>query len=123
MAAAAHQHVAVLLAIESMFSSIGGAVGLTISSAIWQHVFPTALAKNLPEDAQANLTSIYGDLTVQLSYPEGTETRHAIQVSYGEAQRYMLITAVCLLVIEIGAVAMWRNISLKGNKQVKGTVI
>jgi hypothetical protein len=35
MAAASHQQVAVVLAIEGMFSSVGGAVGSTIAAAIW----------------------------------------------------------------------------------------
>lgn len=123
MAATDHQHVAVILAIEAMCSSIGGAIGSTVSSAIWQGVFPKALARNLPESAQANLMTIYGDLTTQLSYAEGTPTRMAIQKSYGEAVRYMYIAAVCVKVISVVAVLCWRDISLKGRKQVKGRVL
>ena len=44
MAAASHQHVAVVLAVLGMFGSIGSAIGLTISAAIWQDVFPKKLA-------------------------------------------------------------------------------
>ena len=123
MAAAAHQHVAVVLAVEGMFSSIGGAIGSTVSSAIWQGTFPEALAKNLPESAQANLTQIYGSLVVQLSYPLGTPERIAIQKSYGEAQRYMLIAATSILVLGLAGTAMWRDLKVKDNKQVRGLVI
>lgn len=35
MAAASHQQVAVVLAVEGMFSSVGGAVGSTVAAAIW----------------------------------------------------------------------------------------
>jgi len=35
MAAASHQHVAVVLAVEGMFASIGGAIGSTVAAAIW----------------------------------------------------------------------------------------
>ncbi|KAF4121628.1 Fungal trichothecene efflux pump (TRI12) [Geosmithia morbida] len=122
MAATGHQYIAVVLAIENMCSSIGGAIGSTVSSAIWQAKFPAALAKNLPESAQANLAIIYGDLTTQLSYPAGSETRIAIQDSYGEAVRYMYISATCIKVISVVAVLFWRNISLKDKKQVKGIV-
>lgn len=123
MAAAAHQHVAVVLAVESMFSSIGGAIGSTVASAIWQNTFPQALAKNLPESVQGNLTQIYGSLVVQLSYPLGSEERIAIQDSYGEAQRYMLIAATCVLSLSLVGTLMWRDLNVRDNKQVKGLVI
>jgi MFS family permease len=122
MAAATHQQVAVVLAVEGMFSSIGGAIGSTIAAAIWTGVFPKQLAKHLPEDALANLTDIYGSLTVQLSYEVGTPTRDAIIISYGEAQKLMLITATVVLVLAIGSVAVWRDIDVKKFKQVKGMV-
>uniref|UniRef100_A0A8H7K6S3 Major facilitator superfamily (MFS) profile domain-containing protein n=1 Tax=Bionectria ochroleuca TaxID=29856 RepID=A0A8H7K6S3_BIOOC len=109
MAAASHQHIAVVIAVESMFSNVGGAIGSTVSSAIWQNVFPRALARHLPEDEQPNLLLIYGNLTRQLSYLEGTPARIAIQESYAEGQRYMLIGATCILVVGLGAVAMWRT--------------
>jgi hypothetical protein len=123
MAAASHQHVAVVLAIEAMFSSVGGAIGLTVAAAIWQDVFPRKLAEYLPEEAQANLTSIYAELPVQLSYPMGSPTRIAIQKAYGDAQKNMLIAATAVLAIALVATAMWRDIKVKNLKQVKGTVI
>ncbi|CAM1509362.1 Fc.00g031010.m01.CDS01 [Cosmosporella sp. VM-42] len=123
MAAVSHQYVAVVLAMEGMFSSIGGGVGSSVAAAIWQGVFPQALAKYLPEEEQGNLTAIYGDLITQLSYPIGSPARDAIQKAYGEAQRMMLIGATCVLVVAVGAVAMWRDINVKNFKQVKGRVV
>jgi len=123
MAATVHQHVAVVIAIEGMFSSIGGAIGSTVSSAIWQHVFPRALAHHLPESEQGNLTAIYGDLAVQVGYPWGSPGRIAIQDAYGEAVRYMLIAATTVLVLALAGVAMWRDIKIKDMKQVKGVVV
>lgn len=123
MAAARHQHVAVVLAVEGMFSSIGGAIGLTVASAIWQASFPQALGKYLPASEQGNLTTIYGDLVTQLSYPEGSETRIAIQHAYGDAQKLMCISSTAILSIAFVAVAVWKDINLKDNKQVKGLVV
>jgi hypothetical protein len=122
MAAASHQQVAVVLAVEGMFSSIGGAIGSSVAAAIWTGVFPKQLAKHLPADSLANLTSIYGSLTTQLSYPVGTATRDAIIISYGEAQKLMLIAATAVLVLAIASVAVWRDINVKKFKQVKGMV-
>lgn len=123
MAAASHQHVAVVLAVESMFSSIGGAIGSTVAAAIWTGVFPGRLARYLPASAQGDLATIYGDITVQSSYAVGTPTRNAINRAYGDAQRYMLIAATAVQVISLVAVAVWRDIKVKDFKQVKGRVV
>jgi hypothetical protein len=122
MAAGAHQHIAVLLAIDSLFSYIGGAVGATVSSAIWTKVFPEKLLLYLPPEELPNFLMIYGDLETETSYPVGSLTRTAIQHAYGDAQRMMLIAGTSLWILGLGAVLMWRDIQLKGLKQVKGHV-
>lgn len=113
MAAVSHQYIAVILAVEGMFANIGGAIGSTVAGAIWTGVFPVKLVEYLPQEAQANWTIIYGDLTTQLSYTVGTPTRDAIVRAYGDAQKI-----VC-----IAAVAVWRDIKVNNFKQVKGRVI
>lgn len=67
MAAASHQHVAVVLAFLALFSSIGGAIGQTVAAAIWTGLMPGALDRNLPASHQAEATSIYASLETQLS--------------------------------------------------------
>ncbi|KAF3484457.1 putative siderophore iron transporter mirb protein [Arthroderma uncinatum] len=123
MSAASHQHIAVVVAILSMFSSIGGAIGLTVAGAIWQSIFPAKLAEYLPAEEQANILSIYGMLEVQLSYPIGTPTRIAIQRAYASAQSMMLTAGTVIWVVGFIAVAFWRNTDVKNLKQVKGQVI
>ncbi|KPM45702.1 Siderophore iron transporter mirB [Neonectria ditissima] len=123
MAAVSHQYVAVVIAVEGMFANIGGGIGSSIAAAIWQGVFPKALGKYLPAEEQGNLTLIYEDLTVQLSYPVGSVARHAIQQAYADAQRMMLIAGTAVLAISFFAVAFWRDINVKERKQVKGRVV
>ncbi|KAH6673434.1 putative siderophore iron transporter mirB [Halenospora varia] len=123
MAATTHQYVAVVLAVEGMFASIGGAIGSTVAGAIWTGVFPKRLAEHLPQEAQANLTMIYGSLVTQMSYPVGSPTRIAINRAYGDAQKYMIIGATAVLAIAVVAVAFWRDIRVKDFKQVKGVVM
>lgn len=123
MAAVGHQHVAIVLAVEAMFSSIGGAVGQTIATAIWTSVFPERLARYLPAESQGNLTAIYGDIVTQLSYPIGDPTRSAIMRAYGDTQRYMLIASTVTLFIALASIFFWRDINVKNMKQVKGNVI
>jgi MFS family permease len=123
MAAVPHQYVAVILAIEAMFASIGGAVGLSVAAAVWTGVFPARLMEYLPEESKGNFANIYGDLRVQRSYPVGSPTRDAINRAYGDAQKNMLIGGTAVLAIAIVAVAIWRDIHVKEFKQVKGRVV
>ncbi|OAA59702.1 siderophore iron transporter mirB [Niveomyces insectorum RCEF 264] len=123
MAATSHQYIAVVLAVTGMFSGVGGAVGGTVASAIWQSVFPTALAKYLPAADLPNLEIIYGSLPMQLSFPVGSDTRLGIQRAYGEAQKTMLIAGTTIWAVGIVSVIFWRDTNVKGIKQVKGIVI
>ncbi|KXG46759.1 Major facilitator superfamily domain, general substrate transporter [Penicillium griseofulvum] len=121
MAPSDHQHIAVILAMLNLFGSIGSAIGSTVSAAIWTSEFPKALAKYVP--AEVNVAKVYSDITAQLSYEWGSPARNAIARAYGDAQQYMLITSVCMLVVAWGCSAMWRDIKIKDLKQVKGRVI
>ncbi|KAJ6143152.1 hypothetical protein N7471_002605 [Penicillium samsonianum] len=121
MAPSDHQHIAVILAMLNLFGSIGSAIGSTVSAAIWTSEFPKALAKYVP--AEVSVATVYSDITAQLSYEWGSPARNAIAHAYGDAQRYMLITSVCMLVVGWGCAAMWRDIKIKDLKQVKGRVI
>ncbi|KAL9057939.1 MAG: hypothetical protein Q9206_002153 [Seirophora lacunosa] len=122
MAAASHQHIAVVLAVLSMFSNIGGAIGSTVAAAIWQDVLPKKLAEYLPVEELPNLLLIYADITVQLSYAVGSPARAAIQHAYGDAQMMMLIAGTAVWAVGLVAVAMWRDINVIGIKQTKGHV-
>lgn len=52
-------------------------------------------AKYLWADALADLTEIYGFLTVQSSYPVGLPTRDAINRSYSDTHKLVLIESTC----------------------------
>ncbi|EON96390.1 putative siderophore iron transporter protein [Phaeoacremonium minimum UCRPA7] len=120
MAPSDHQYIATIIAILDLFGSIGTALGSAVSAAIWTGTFLPALRKHLP--ATAPVERIYSSLYIQLAYPVGNPTRVGISLAYGEAQRYMLITSVCLLAGAFIAVALWRDIKIKDIKQVRGTV-
>ena len=122
MAVSSHQNIPAVLAMESMIASVGGAIGYAIAAAMWTGIFPNKLMKYLPADAQADFASIYGDLTVQSSYPIGSPTRDGINHAYGETQKLMLIAATSLYTITLASVLMWRSINVKNIQQVKGLV-
>ncbi|KAG9237426.1 hypothetical protein BJ875DRAFT_520242 [Amylocarpus encephaloides] len=121
MAPSDHQHIAVILAILNLFSSIGSAAGGTVATAIWTSVFPQKLKEYLPPDAP--FADIYGSIVWQMVYERGSPTRVAIERAYADAQRLMLVTSVCLLGGAFICVALWRDINVKNIKQTKGHVI
>lgn len=122
MAATTHQYVAVVLAVEGMFSSVGGAIGATVAAAIWTGKFYPSLLRLLPAESLDQAATIYGDLEVQMSYPLGTPTRDAINQAYGESQMIMCVAATAILALAVAAVFMFKDIDVRARKQVKGLV-
>jgi MFS family permease len=117
MAVSKQQDFPALLAVEAMIIAIGSAIGSTISGAMWTGIFPARLMANLPASAMDNFTYIYGKIAVQQSYPVGSPTRDAINLSYGQTQRYMLIAATCVYLITWVSVALWQNVDVRTMKQ------
>ena len=122
MSAVPHNEVAVVLALEGLFMSIGGSIGQSISGAIWTNLLPDKLVEYLPASEKANWEDIYGSLEVQMSYPSGSATRDGIIMAYGYVQRRMLLAGVFLMPLALGCVLLWRNIDVKGKQQTRGMV-
>ena len=80
---------------------------------MWTGIFPKRLTANLPASAMDNFSAIYGDIDVQSGYPWGSPEREAINLSYGQTQRYMLIAATCIYATMFVSVALWRNVDVK----------
>ncbi|KAJ6436821.1 TPR domain-containingprotein [Purpureocillium lavendulum] len=116
------QYFAVAIALVSMCASIGQAVGLTASAAIWQDVLPKKLADYLPSEELPNLPIISMDIVTQLSYPIGSPTRMGIQHAYEDAHKYLFIAATTVWALGIVGTLMWRNVNIINIKQTKGCV-
>ena len=123
MAPVAHENVASALALQYLSSAVGGAVGLSISGAIWTNTLPEKLEEYLPANLKDQALTIYGDIVTQLSYPVGSPARDAIVHAYGDTQKLMCIAATSVLSLSIVSVVIWKDISLKDRKQVKGLVV
>lgn len=118
LAAAKHEDYAAMLALLSVFGNVGGAVGSSVSGAIWTNTLPKKLQELLPADTVDLWEEIYESLDVQLSYPVGSPTRIAIQNAYAFSQRNMMIAGTAVMALSIGWVLMMRNIKVKNNKDV-----
>ncbi|KAF2753109.1 MFS general substrate transporter [Pseudovirgaria hyperparasitica] len=123
LASGAHENVATLLALIGMFSSIGGAIGLSVSAAIWTNIVPGEIAARLPADSAVTAAELYASAITVLTYAPGTPERNAVIGAYAVAQRWMAIASTCILVIGVGAIAVWRDIDVRKFKQVKGRVV
>lgn len=122
LAAVNHQHVAAVLALLNVVGTVGGAMGATISGAIWTNTFKKALEMYLPESELVNIDAIYEDLDTQLSYEVLTPARVAIQEAYGYAQTRMLSAGTGSMALAIIWVLLIRNINVGKIAQVKGMV-
>ncbi|KAL1875433.1 hypothetical protein Daus18300_003172 [Diaporthe australafricana] len=122
MSAVPHRDVAVSLALVALVTSVGGAIGQSISGAIWTNTLPGLLRDYLPEDLKANSTTIFGDITVQLGYEWGSPAREAIVRAYGETQKYMLIASLVSAVGSLVWVSILKNERLSDKQQTKGVL-
>ncbi|RYC61245.1 hypothetical protein CHU98_g4968 [Xylaria longipes] len=123
MAVSHHAELASVMAILSLATYIGSAIGSSLSGAIWNSTLPGALAELLPDLNPVELGHIASDLKKQLSYPMGSATRSAIVTAYAKSQARMCIVGTLVSLLEIGAVLIWRDSRLSQSKQVKGTVL
>ncbi|KAI1752911.1 MFS general substrate transporter [Xylaria castorea] len=123
MTVARHAELASTMAILSLATYIGSAMGSSLSGAIWNYTLPGALAELLPDLNPVELGHIASDLKKQLSYPMGSATRSAIIAAYAKSQARMCIVGTLVSLLEIGAVLIWRDSRLSRSKQVKGTVL
>ncbi|RDL41180.1 Siderophore iron transporter-like protein [Venustampulla echinocandica] len=121
MAAAPHEHVATMLALIALFTSVGGAIGQAISGAIYTNKFPAALDRALPGNKTLN-AELYGSLPTQLLYPIGSPERTAVIHAYDESMWYLTIAATVFLVPCFGLIAIWKDFRVKDLRQVKGRV-
>jgi MFS family permease len=114
LAVASQHDVAICLAVLGVFGNIGGAIGLTVASAIWQNVFPKSLMYYLPVDELPNVPEIYANISTQLSYPIQSDARIAIQHAYGDAMVRMLAVGTVVWIAGLVGVIIWRDINVIG---------
>ena len=122
LAASKHEDYAAMLALLSTFGNLGGAVGNSVSGAIWTNILPRKLREYLPSETKELWSDIYQSLDSQLSYPIGSPTRIAIQNAYAFTQRIMLITGTGIMCLSIAWVLMMKNIKISDNKNVSQVV-
>lgn len=128
MAPVTHQYIAVVNALSSLFTGVGAGIGIAIAGATWNNMLPQQLAQRLPDELKSNATTIFGDMTIQMSFPDGTPARDAVVGAYAHVMRLMVITGACFMPLCIACVYFWKNINVRKieeeqGKQTKGRTI
>lgn len=128
MAPVTHQYIAVVNAISGLFGGVGAGIGIAIAGALWNNLVPKELYNRLPEASKANSSVIFGDMVLQMSFPDGSPERAAVVDSYAHVQRLMVIAGVALMPLCLICVFCWKNINVRKieeeqGKQTKGNTI
>lgn len=96
-----HEYMATVTALFASFFQIGGAIGRSITGAIWtQEMYQTIydqMAK-LNVDTSLALKAYQSPYEFVQKYAWGTEPRRAMSMAYAEVQRKLAITGLCLCV-------------------------
>lgn len=121
LAASDHNNAASALAFLNTFGNMGGALGSSISGAIWTNSMPGALQKYLPESALGDWETIYDSLDEQLSYAKGTPVRDAIIKAYAMAQTRMLTAGTAIMALSLVWMFLIKDIKLT-KQQTKGVL-
>lgn len=108
MAVAKHGEIASLIALLGLSSAVGPGIGSPVSGAIWTNTVYAELLRLLPDDTKDQATEIHADLQRQLSYPVGSPVREAIVHAYSTAQLRMVLAGLCVLLIAIPSVVVWK---------------
>ncbi|KAM5347292.1 hypothetical protein ACJ41O_010297 [Fusarium nematophilum] len=93
----AKEDVPVVTGVYYAAMNFGGAVGTSVSGAIWNNMLPKKLASYLPADAKAQAMKIYKSIVVAQEFAKGTPVRAAIDKSYRETQQLLAIAATAAL--------------------------
>ena len=81
----------------------------------------------LPEESKPEYRAIFGNITLQQSFLDGTPERDAVVGAYADVQRKMVITGACFVPLCLASIYIWKNINVKkleeeNGKQTKGNV-
>ena len=120
MSPVSHQEIAVVNALWGLFGSFGASIGIAIASAMWNNLLPQQLYARLPEASKADYLTIFGDITVQASFLDGTPERDAVVGAYAHVQRLFVITGACLVPLCLASIFIWKNINVKKLEEEKG---
>lgn len=112
MAVSSSSDLASVLAIESFMTSIGGAIGSSISSATWTSIFPGKLQKYLTP-LGVDWGPYYANINKQMEPARGSALRNGINHAYHDTMRILYIMSCCLYVTAWIPIMFWQNLDVR----------
>ncbi|KAK8849795.1 hypothetical protein IAR55_005131 [Kwoniella newhampshirensis] len=107
-----HADMALAMAILSLWTSIGGAIGSAISASVWNRRVPAALESHLGGLFNSTeLAAIFGDITVARI----TEPRNEVIAAYNEAIKPLYLAALITSMLSLVCGAFTTNFFLGEN--------
>ncbi|CAK7200119.1 hypothetical protein SEUCBS139899_002809 [Sporothrix eucalyptigena] len=105
---------------------VGNAIGSAAAGGIWSTLLPRRLLANLPADDKSAAADIEGSIEVALSYAWGTPTRDAINESYTNVFRTMILAGLVLVAVAFLLSLLIKDQDIRevdGSRNYKGIVI
>ncbi|KAJ4286840.1 hypothetical protein N0V90_013093 [Kalmusia sp. IMI 367209] len=115
------EDVGIVTAVFFASMNLGGAIGTSVSGAIWRGTLPSKLTSHLPSSSKGLAMAIFKSIVVAQKYSIGSEIRNAIDQSYRESQKVLAIAATVALVPMLGAMWLLNNVDLVENREDQAT--
>ena len=107
-----HQDIAIVTAVFLTITQIGGAVGGSVSGAVWTTFLPRKLSKYLPNADSSEISKIFGSMSAAIAYEPGSVERLGIDRAYFEVQKSLNIIALIGLLPCLLCGLMMQNVRL-----------
>lgn len=109
-AAVFHEDVSQVIALLSLWSGIGAAIGSTIAGSIWSNKLPGYLREYLPSSvSDATVADLFSNFNAIQAYPYESEIRQASIAAYRRVAYYLFVPAVGLSFITLIAALFQTN--------------
>ncbi|KAH7136728.1 major facilitator superfamily domain-containing protein [Dactylonectria estremocensis] len=108
----AKEDVPVVTGVYFAAMNLGGAIGTSVSGAIWNNLLPKKLNKYLPDSAKEQAMAIYKSIVIAQKFEKGTAVRAGIDKSYRETQQLLAIAATVALIPMLGVMLAIKTIDL-----------
>jgi hypothetical protein len=105
-----HQDVAIVIALLSLWSSIGAAIGAAIAAVIWSNKMPANLRRYLPASVtDAQVKKFYSNIKTIRTYAYDSDIRQGAITAYRQTLWYLIVPAVALAFIPLLASLIQTN--------------
>ncbi|KAL3463894.1 major facilitator superfamily domain-containing protein [Aspergillus heterothallicus] len=105
-----------MAAVTALFTAslgVGSAISGAVGGGVWTELLPRNLGRNLPDEVQSQLPAILGSVVVATSFEWDTPIRNAINKSYHDTFRTMLLIGLILQVFATVAALLVQDFNLK----------